>query len=86
MFDVEESRAKFAQSYGADLAIVPPKNTDPSKDSFTFAQDYTKEIIEKHGLGNGFDVSVEASGAEVCAQMAVCALKAGGTCKLPPAP
>lgn len=81
MFDIEESRTKFAESYGADVGIVTPKNTDPSKDSLTFSQEYAKEIIDKYDLGNGFDVTVEASGAEICAQMAICMLKAGGTCK-----
>jgi D-xylulose reductase len=80
MFDVEESRTEFAKAYGADVAVVTPKNTD--KDSLAFATDYAKEIIDTHGLGLGFDVTVEASGAEICAQMAVCMLKSGGTCKL----
>lgn len=60
---------------------MTPKNTDPSKDSLTFSQEYAKEIIEKYDVGNGFDLAVEASGAEICAQMALCMLKAGGTCK-----
>lgn len=80
MFDIEPSRTKFAESYGATVGIVTPKNDDPSKDSLSFAQDYAKEIIAKYGVGHGFDVSVEASGAEICAQMAVCILKSGGTC------
>ncbi|KAF7552892.1 hypothetical protein G7046_g7271 [Stylonectria norvegica] len=81
VFDIEESRTQFAQSYGADVAIVTPKNTDPSKDSLTFSQEYAKEIIAKHDIGSGFDIAVEASGAEICAQMALCMLKSGGTCK-----
>ena len=80
VFDVEESRTKFAESYGADVGIVPPQANDPSKDSLIFSQEFTKEIIEKHDLGHGFDVIVEASGAEICSQMAICALKPGGTC------
>lgn len=80
MFDIEESRTKFAESYGADVGIVTHKN-DSGKDSLTFAQDFATEIIQKHDIGSGFDVAVEASGAEVCAQMAVCMLKAGGTCR-----
>lgn len=82
MFDIEESRTKFAESYGADVGIVTPKNSDPSKDSLTFSQEYAKEIVDKYELGQGFDVTVEASGAEICAQMAICMLKSGGTCKL----
>ncbi|KAI8280961.1 hypothetical protein K4K56_011958 [Colletotrichum sp. SAR 10_98] len=63
MFDIESSRTQFAETYGATVGIVPPKNEDPS-----------------HELGNGFDVIVEASGAESCIQMAIAMLKSGGTC------
>lgn len=80
MFDIESSRTEFAEKYGATVGIVTPSNKDSTVDSLTFAQSYAKEVIEKHGLGHGFDVTVEASGAEVCAQMAVCMLKSGGTC------
>lgn len=80
MFDIEESRTKFAQSYGADAGIVMARNNVPSKDSLTFSQEYAKEIITNYDIGSGFDVAVEASGAEICAQMAVCMLKQGGTC------
>lgn len=81
MFDVEQSRADFAVKYGADAGIVSPKK-DEGVEAFAFAQDYAKNMIAEHNLGNGFDVTVEASGAEVCAQMAVCMLKNGGTCEL----
>jgi D-xylulose reductase len=81
MFDVEQSRVDFAIKYGADVGIVPPKKEE-SVESLAYAQDYASKIIKEHGLGNGFDVSVEASGAEICAQMAICVLKNGGTCEL----
>ncbi|KAL1872318.1 hypothetical protein VTK73DRAFT_1549 [Phialemonium thermophilum] len=77
MFDIEESRTQFAKAYGAHSALVMPKNTD--KDSLAFATDFAKEVISANDLGSGFDVTVEASGAEICAQMAVCMLKPGGT-------
>ena len=79
MFDVEESRAKFAQTYGADVGIVAPQNTDPGFDSLTFAQNYAQEILDQEKLGHGFDVIIEASGADICAQMGVFMLKPGGT-------
>lgn len=79
MFDIESSRTEFAEKYGATVGIVPPRNTDASKDSLTFAQEYAKEINSKYDLGNGFDITVEASGAEVCVQMAIAMLKGGGT-------
>lgn len=84
MFDIEETRTKFAVSYGADEAIITPSlkvEDGSSKTTLDLVQDYAKQIISEHDLGHGFDVTVEASGAEVCAQMAVCMLKAGGTCK-----
>lgn len=81
MFDIEPSRTRFAESYGADAGIVMPKNEDPAKDALEFAQEYASKVVKEHGLGGGFDVTVEASGAEVCVQMGVCMLKAGGTCK-----
>ncbi|EQB49585.1 alcohol dehydrogenase GroES-like domain-containing protein [Colletotrichum gloeosporioides Cg-14] len=80
MFDIEESRTKFAESYGADVGIVTPRNSDPSQDVLSFSQHYAREVITKYDLGYGFDVAIEASGAEICATMAICMLKAGGTC------
>lgn len=84
MFDIEPSRTRFAESYGADAGIVMPKNEDSAKDPLDFAQEYANKVVKEHGLGGGFDVTVEASGAEVCVQMGVCMLKAGGTCKSTP--
>ncbi|CAG9951295.1 unnamed protein product [Clonostachys rosea f. rosea IK726] len=79
MFDIEQSRVDFAVKYGADAGIVPPRREE-SVEPLSFAQDYSARLIKELGLGSGFDVSVEASGAEVCAQMAICLLKNGGTC------
>lgn len=82
MFDIEESRTSFAESYGADIGFVTPRKSDPSQDILSFSQSYAREVITKCGLGYGFDVAIEARGAEICATMAVCMLKAGGTCEL----
>ncbi|KFA71081.1 hypothetical protein S40288_05512, partial [Stachybotrys chartarum IBT 40288] len=79
MFDIEQSRIDFALKYGAHAGFVPPRREEP-KQPLEFAQEYTKSIIAELGITNGFDVAVEASGAEVCAQMAICSLKNGGTC------
>lgn len=38
-------------------------------------------VIEKYGLGSGVDLTIEATGAEACVQMAVVLTKSGGTCK-----
>lgn len=83
MFDIEEGRVEFARSYGADVGIVAPTSFTPTEDktSFDLVQDYARKVIADYGLAYGFDIAVEASGAEICAQMAVCVLKAGGTCE-----
>lgn len=73
VFDIEESRVNFACQYGADVGIVTPR-------SLTDYETYTSEVILEHGLEYGVDVAIEASGAEICAQMAVTILKPGGTC------
>ncbi|KAL3461366.1 chaperonin 10-like protein [Aspergillus heterothallicus] len=78
VFDVEQSRLDFAVEYGADVGILSPKNVD-SAEPLAFAQNFTNQVIKEHGLDHGVDVSVEASGAESCAQMAITILKAGGT-------
>ncbi|EFX00029.1 xylitol dehydrogenase [Grosmannia clavigera kw1407] len=79
MFNIEETRAKFAESYGADKGIVVSRNTNPDKDPLAFAQEYASRIILEQGIGHGCDVVVEASGAAVCVLMGICMLKAGGT-------
>lgn len=81
MFDIEKSRVDFAVQYGADSGIVPPAN-ELSKEPLAFAQEYTKDLLKQLDLDAGFDVAVEATGAEACAQMALCILKSGGTCTL----
>ncbi|KAL2811093.1 chaperonin 10-like protein [Aspergillus granulosus] len=79
VFDVEQSRLDFAVKYGADIGILSPKN-DGSVEPLAFAQAFTNQVSQRHGLEHGVDISVEASGAEACAQMAITILKAGGTC------
>jgi D-xylulose reductase len=81
MFDIEQSRTDFALKYGADMAIVTARNTDPSKDDLHFSTQYAQQILSQHKLGNGFDVVVEASGAQECVLMGISMLKAGGTCE-----
>ncbi|KAF4448154.1 alcohol dehydrogenase -like domain-containing [Fusarium albosuccineum] len=79
IFDIEQSRVDFAVKYGAHQGIVPPRR-EAEKEPLAFAQDYASSLSKELDLGGGFDVTIEASGAEACAQMAICALKNGGTC------
>lgn len=80
-FDIEQSRVDFAVKYNADISVVCPFNME-KVEPLTFATDFMNSIIEKHGLGSGVDLTIEATGAEACVQMAVVLTKSGGTCKL----
>jgi D-xylulose reductase len=80
IFDIEQARVDFAVKYGADAGSVPPMKPE-NVDSLAYAQQFAKQVIEEHDVKHGFDVAIEASGAEICAQMAVCIAKNGGTCK-----
>ena len=79
-FDVERSRVDFAVRYNADIGILSPMNT-AGAEPLAFATDFMNATIEKHGLGSGVDLVIEASGAEACTQMAIVLAKPGGTSK-----
>lgn len=79
-FDVEESRVDFAVKYGADVGVLSPINTT-GIEPMEFASTFISDIAKKHNLGSGVDLTIEASGAEVCVQMGVHITKPGGMCK-----
>jgi D-xylulose reductase len=79
-FDIEQSRVDFAIKYNADIGVVCPFNT-AKVEALTFATDFMNKIIAEHGLGSGVDLTIEATGAEACVQMAVVLTKSGGTCE-----
>jgi D-xylulose reductase len=79
-FDIEQSRVEFAVKYNADIGVVCPFNTEKVA-PLTFATDFMNKIIAEHGLGSGVDLTIEATGAEACVQMAVVLTKSGGTCE-----
>lgn len=79
-FDIEQSRVDFAVKYNADIGIVSPMNKE-SAEPLKFATDFMNSVMEEHGLGSGVDLTIEASGAESSAQMAVVITKPGGMCK-----
>ncbi|PVH74794.1 xylitol dehydrogenase [Cadophora sp. DSE1049] len=76
-FDVEQSRVDFAVKYGADVGILSPMNTSGTE-PLEFASSFVKEVVAKHKLGSGVDLTIEASGAEACVQMGVHITKPGG--------
>lgn len=81
-FDVDPARVEFAKSYAADIGVVPPMNAS-GQESLAFVKDFINPLLPQYGLGHGVDVAIDASGAEVCMQMAVVITKPYGTCKLP---
>jgi D-xylulose reductase len=75
-----KSRVDFALKYNADVGVLSPINK-PGVEPLKFATDFMKSVIEEHDLGSGVDLTIEASGAESCAQMAVVITKPGGMCE-----
>jgi D-xylulose reductase len=68
--DINEERLQFAQKYAATDVFRSQKET---------AQESAKRMIMECNLGSGADVIIDASGAEVCIQTAIHALRVGGT-------
>lgn len=79
-FDIEPARVEFAKSCCADEAYVVPKEYG-GKDSFQFANEFVKTVLDEQNLPYGVDIAIDATGAEVCMQMAVFITKPHGTCK-----
>ena len=68
--DINEERLLFAQNYAGAMPFRSRKESP---------QESAKRLIEECGLGSGADVIIDASGAEVCIQTAIHALRTGGT-------
>jgi D-xylulose reductase len=68
--DINEDRLKFAKEYAATDIFTPSKDDKP--------EDSAKKLIEACGLGLGPDVVIDATGAGVCIQTGIHALKSGG--------
>lgn len=81
MFEIQPHRAAFAKQYCADDAFVnPPRN--PGETTENYSTRVAKHILESvPGLARGFDVVIEAAGAEECMQIGIQVCKPGGTCK-----
>ena len=80
--DIVQSRLEFAKSYAATETFLPPRfNEGESK------MDYSKRAsnLMKEQLGiadrgpQAIDIVLDASGAEVCIQMSLFIVRAGGT-------
>lgn len=68
--DINEERLAFAQKYAATAAFRSQKES---------VEESAARLIKECDLGDGADVIIDASGAEVCIQTAVHALRVGGT-------
>ncbi|KAJ5379851.1 uncharacterized protein N7496_002279, partial [Penicillium cataractarum] len=80
--DVQPHRLDFAKDYAAtDIHVALPK--EAGEDNMTYAKRHGKAIMEKFGFGErgeGIDLVVECSGAEVCVQTGIWLVKRRGTC------
>ena len=75
-------RAEFAKTYCADHVFVNPPKT-AGEETLAYSRRVSKHILESvPGLDRGFDVCIEASGAEECMQMGLILCRPGGCCKL----
>ncbi|KAJ9620174.1 hypothetical protein H2203_007939 [Taxawa tesnikishii (nom. ined.)] len=68
--DINEERLSFAQQYAATHAFRAKKESPA---------DSAKRLIQECDLGAGADVAIDATGAEICIQTAIHALRVGGT-------
>ncbi|EXJ75275.1 uncharacterized protein A1O5_01971 [Cladophialophora psammophila CBS 110553] len=79
VFEVQPHRAEFAKTYCADQAFVnPPRHLNETTEEYS--NRVAKHILSSvDGLYRGFDVVVEAAGAEECMQIGLHVCKPGGT-------
>ncbi|KAF2435888.1 putative xylitol dehydrogenase [Tothia fuscella] len=68
--DINEERLNFAHEYAATHIFRSKKES---------AEDSAKRLVEECGLGSGADVVIDATGAEICIQTGIWALRTGGT-------
>lgn len=68
--DINEDRLKFALDYAATHAFRSQRESP---------EESANRMIKECDLGYGADVIIDASGAEVCIQTAIYALRTGGT-------
>ncbi|RXK35961.1 hypothetical protein M231_06784 [Tremella mesenterica] len=80
--DINEDRLKFAASYlGAETHLAIPKN--PGESMIDYSKRHGKAIQTIFGFGErgeGVDLVVECSGAEVCVQTGIWLVKRRGKC------
>ncbi|KAI0008999.1 GroES-like protein [Xylariaceae sp. FL0662B] len=76
--DISKTRAAFAKDFAADGVYVVDHAVD-AVDSVDGARALGEKIVKQFDLGEGADVVLEATGAEVCIQAGIFACHPGGT-------
>jgi len=69
--DLNEERVEFAKMYAATHTFKPGKDEEPDRSA--------KRLVEECGLEMGADAVIDATGAGVCLQTGIHALRGGGT-------
>ncbi|KEF62068.1 uncharacterized protein A1O9_00040 [Exophiala aquamarina CBS 119918] len=84
ILEIQPHRAEFAKSYCADYVFVNPSRAGESETTEEYSQRVSQHILSSvDGLYRGFDVVVEAAGAEECMQIGLQVVRPGGTCENP---
>ncbi|KAL4861580.1 hypothetical protein BDV12DRAFT_203873 [Aspergillus spectabilis] len=79
VFEKQRHRVEFAQKYCADYAFQNPAR-EPEEDNQAYATRASRHILDNvPGVGRGFDICIEAAGAEECMQMGIKLCRPGGT-------
>lgn len=80
--DIVTSRLEFAKKYAATETFLPP-SAEQGESKMAFSKRASGLLKEKLGVEDrgpsAIDIVVDASGAEVCIQMSLFIVKAGGT-------
>jgi threonine dehydrogenase-like Zn-dependent dehydrogenase len=85
VLEKQTHRAEFAKQYCADHVFVNPPR-EVGEQTLAYSRRVGREIIEGvPGLRRGFDVCIEAAGAEECMQMGLILCRPGGCCRSFPA-
>lgn len=69
--DINEQRCEFALGFAATAAFRPAKGES--------VEESAARLVAEGGVGIGYDVAIDASGAAVCVQTAIHALRMGGS-------
>ncbi|KAK0498377.1 hypothetical protein EDD18DRAFT_1351062 [Armillaria luteobubalina] len=78
-FDISQRRVDFAKKLWADYAVLSPK-VGQGQDYSEWAEGFKASALKEAGVDSwGVDISVEASGAEVCMHAGITFVHSGGT-------